>query len=295
MLGAWLINTGRKGLQDGLAIAESPAVKIGNAGLGFVKLTGHAVGTSLSPAAVSGRPCLWWDVWVAVWYEGSESIGHWQPIASRYGGAANVLQIEDDTGRVPVWLHGAKLVLDSKSWESSKDTLPAAGIALLDELGFAWSDSRRTLVIEQCVDQGAPMYVVGTLDERRNLPEPGQLRGFERLAEAIRSGTWRRELVSALPRQTRMVAVIVMGYLDMVLKIGTGKQRPGRAEDGVPPPLLPTARVVCKGSSGRPLIVSNQPDTTTLESWRRRSLKLCTIGAAVVCFAAYQLVEFARG
>ncbi len=37
--------------------------------------------------------------------------------------------------------------------------------------------------------------MVGTLDERRNLPEPGQLRGFDRLAEAVRSGTWRRELV----------------------------------------------------------------------------------------------------
>lgn len=86
--------------------------------------------------------------------------------------------------------------------------------------------------------------MVGTLDERRNLPEPGQLRGFDRLAEAVRSGTWRRELVSALPRQTRMVAVIVMGYLDMVFKVGTGKQRTGRAEDAVPPALMPTARVV---------------------------------------------------
>jgi hypothetical protein len=139
------------------------------------------------------------------------------------------------------------------------------------------------------------MYVAGTLDERRNLPEPGQLRGFDRLAEAVRSGAWRRELVSTLPRPTRMVAVIVMGYLDMVLKIGTGKQRTGRPEDAVPPPLVPNARVVWKGIGGRALIVSNQPDTTTLESWRMRSLKLCAIGAVVLLFTVYQLVEFAIG
>jgi hypothetical protein len=276
-------------------MVDTPAAKIGNAKLGLAKLNGLAVGTSLSPAAVSGRPCVWWDVWVGVWYEASESPGHWQPVASRYGGEAGLLEIEDGTGRVPVWLHGATLILDSKSWESDKDTLPAAGIALLDELGFAWSDPRRTLVIETCVEQGAPMYVVGTLDERRNLPEPGQLRGLDRLAEAVRSGTWRRELVSALPQPTRMVAVIVIGYLDMVLKVGTGKQRTGRPEDAVPPSLVPKARVVWQGIGGRPLIVSNQPDTTTLESWRKRSLRLCTIGAVVLCLTVYQLVEFVVG
>lgn len=296
LLGASVLYRGRQGLRDHMAMGKQTTTKIGAAALGGVRLQGRAVSQNLSPAAVSGRSCVWWDVWVGLWYETQDSPGHWMPVASRHGGEVGVLEIEDDTGRVPVWLHDAKLILDAQTWESDKDSLPAAGMALLNELGFAWNDgSRRIMVIEKCVAQGSPMYVVGTLDERRNLPEPGQLRGLQRLQESVRTGTWRRELVTALPRPTRMVAMVVIGYLDSVLNVGAGKRRKPRVEDAMPPALPPNARVVWHGSGGRPLVVSNLPDDSALEAWRKRSLKLCAGGAAVLLFTVYQLVEFVVG
>jgi hypothetical protein len=259
VLGGWLCRRGLAGLRDGLAVANTPTAKAGSAALGLVELQGRAVTTEASAAGVTGRPSIWWDVTVYLWYAAGKN-GRWREVAGRHGGRIDLVEFEDDTGRLPIWLQGAILKLDDSSWESGKDTLPAAGIALLDELGFPWNGSRRIRVTEVCLAMNDTLYVLGTLDEWRNLPQPSEAGLIERGLQEISSGRVRRMLVRAAP-----------------------------------PALAPTALVVWKGRNGRPFLFANRPEKVALESLRTRSLWIFGFGGAVLAFTLYQLVQLYVG
>ena len=294
-LGGWLCRRGLAGLRDGLAVANTPTAKASSAALGLVELEGRAVTNEASAAGVSGTPSVWWDVSIYIEYEDGERNLEWRQVAARHGGRIDLVEFEDDTGRLPIWLPGAMLLLESAAWDSQKDTLPPRGIALLDELGFPWNGNRHLRVTEECLAANQTLYVLGTLDERRNLPEPSEAGAIERGLQAIRSGQWRRMLVGAAPVPLRMVVAVLIGYLDMMTQLGHGGERSPRDIVAAPPALPPTALVVWKGRSSRPFLVANRPENAALESLRRRSLWTFGIGAAVLCFTLYQLIDLFLG
>lgn len=295
LIGAWLFRRGLYGLRDGNSAANTPTAKASSAALGLVELEGRAITACPTPAGVTGRPSAWWDVAVYLWYADSQRNGQWQQVAARFGGSNDAVEIEDDSGRLPIWLEGANLVLQAQSWESGKDALPAPGAALLDELGFPWSSGKQIRVVEQCVEVNATLYVLGTLDERRNIPEPSQASGLERARQLWRTGQWRRALVGALPAPARVMAALVIGYVDMMAKLGWGGERVQRAEAAAPPAIAPTALLIWKGRGGRPFLVSNRTERVALGALRQRSLIVAGVGAAVLCFTLYQLVELVLG
>jgi hypothetical protein len=295
VLGAWLFRKGLYGLRDGNAVANTPTAKAGSAALGLVELEGRAVTAEPSAAGVTGRPSVWWDVAVHLWYEDGQGNGEWKQVAARYGGNDEVVELEDDSGRLPIWLEGAQLLLQASSWESGKDTLPAPGVALLDELGFPWSGGKKIRVVEQCVEVNATLYALGTLDERRNIPEPSATRGLARLKHLWRTGQWRRALVGAVPEPARIIVAVTISYLGMMTQLGRGGERVQRADASRPPAIAPTALLVWKGSGDRPFLVSNRSEHDALADLRRRSLIVTGIGAAVLCYTLYQLVGILLG
>lgn len=288
-LGGWLCRSGLAGLRDGLAVANTPTARAGSAALGLVELEGRAISAEASAAGISGRPSVWWDVSVYLEYEDGERNLHWRPVASRHGGRIDLVEIEDNSGRLPVWLPGATLLFGTRRWESGKDELPAPGQALLEELGFPWG-SARILVTEECVENNQTLYVLGTLDERRNLREACEAGWGERTAQSIRSGQWRRVVVGAVPVPLRIVVAVLIGFLDLVT-MGRGGDRSERDIVGEPPAMAPSALAIWKGRSGRPFVVSNQPESAALSALRRRSLWTFGIGVGVMCYALYELVE----
>ena len=294
-VGAWLCRRGLAGLRDGQAVASMPTSSAASAALGLVELEGHVVGGETSAAAITGRSSVWWDVAIYLWYDDSDNNGSWQQVAARHGGNIGLIEIEDASGRMPVWLPGATLLLDTQTWESGKDELPGPGSALLDELGFEWNDGRRKRVIEQCVEASQNLYVLGTLDERRNLREPSEAGPIERGLHLVRSGEWRRALVGAVPAPMRIVVAVLIGYLGMMTQIGRGGERAPRDIVAAPPVLAPNARVVWKGLQGQPFVVSNRPEQSALASLRKRSLWTIGAGGAALCFALYQFVELFGG
>lgn len=295
VLGGWLCRSGLGGLRDGMAVANTPTAKAGSAALGLVELEGRAVGAEASAAGVTGRPSVWWDVSVYLEYEDGERNREWRQVASRHGGRIDLVEIEDSSGRLPIWLPGATLLLGARSWESGKDGLPAPGLTLLEKLGFPWNGTRRIRVTEECLETNESLYVLGTLDERRNLREPGEAGFIERAEQSIRSGQWRRTLVGAVPVPLRIVVAVAIGYLDMLTQIGHGGDRSPRDIVAAPPAMAPNALVVWKGRSGRPFLVSNRPESAAMAALRRRSLWTFGIGGAVLCFTLYQLVELFLG
>ena len=63
-----------------------------------------------------------------------------------------------------------------------------------------------------------------------------------------------------------------------------------------PPPSLAAERLlVWRGTEGRPFLVSDRPEASALPAYRRRALITGGIGAALLCFAAYELVTTVTG
>jgi hypothetical protein len=273
-------------------MTNTPTSKAGSAALGLVELEGRALSTESSPAPVTGRVSAWWDVTVSVWSEDSSGKGQWSQMAARHDGRIDLIELKDDTGRLPVWLPGAVMLLEPRTWETGKDVLPTGGVALLEELGFPWDGQRRLLVREDCLEVGHSVYVLGTLDERRHLREPSEAGLIERGLQQLASGQWRRTLVGAVPAPLRVVVTVLIGYLGMLTQMGNGGARALREEVVAPPAIEPNALVVWKGRSGRPFLVSNRGEAAALAALRKRSLWTFAAGGAVLCYTLYQLVEF---
>jgi hypothetical protein len=237
----------------------------------------------------------WWDVTVCVWSEDGDGNGEWRQMAARHDGSVDLIELEDETGRLPIWLPGATLLLDIRSWETGKDVLPPGGVALLDELGFPWNGQRRLLVREECLEVGHTLYVLGTLDEGRNLRVPSEAGPLERGLQQLVSGQWRRTLVGAAPAPIRVIVAVLIGFLDIFTQVGRGGERAMRDVLVTPPPLVPSALVVWKGRSGRPFLVSNRPEDAALAALRTRSMWTFGAGAAVLCYTLYNVVDFFVG
>ena len=299
VVGGWICRDGLAGLRDAISLANTPTSKTRSAAVGLVELEGRAITNHPSPAGITGRPSVWWDVSVYLWYVDSDRNEAWQQVAARYGGNKDVVHLEDDSGRLPIWLEDATLLLNASAWDSEKDQLPAQGLALLDEMGFPWAGNKRIRVVEQCLEANGSLYVLGTLDERRHVRAFSQMQGLDRWRYLLRSGEWRRALVTAVPAvpaAARMVAAVLIAYIDMMTSIGRGGKRPSQgAAQGEPPAMDPAALVVWKGLSGRPFVVSNLPETAALTGLRRHSLVTVVFGGAILCFTLYQLIEYFGG
>jgi hypothetical protein len=291
LLAAWLAHTGLSGLRDAGSITNTPNARIGAAGIGLVAIEGRAVSAQASPAAVSGRPSVWWDVGLDGWSapQGSHEGGDWRQLAARHGGTIDVLDVEDHTGRVSVWLKDATLVLATQTWEAEREALPPAAVALMRELGFPWKGRLR--LRETRLEVDAPVYVLGTLDQRRAIPEPGEEGPIARTTRAFRTGEWRRQLLRVLPQALRVVVATLFGFLSIVLGVGRGGERTQGPQDSSPPDLPGHALLIWKGLAGRPFVVSNGPAPDVIAQLRTRSLLRGAGGAGVAFYGVYELFQ----
>lgn len=289
VVGAWIFRDGLNGLRDALHMANTPTAKAASAALGLVELEGRAVTEHPSAAAASGRLCVWWDVAVQVRSNDDDNDSSWSPVMARHGGSADTLMVEDATGRIPVWLRDADLLLHQHTWETGKDELPESGIALLQGTMFAWNSGKRIRVCETRLELDAPLYVFGTLDEARHLR--GNEPMLARWTRALRNGSWRPALLRRLPAPLRLPIGVLLGFLDLVLSTGTGGRRVAPLQDVPPPALDPSALLVWRGRAGRSLIVSDRRETQALEQLRKRSLWRAGIGGAVLCYCLYELIN----
>ena len=289
-LGIWLFRGGLSGLRDAASVANTPTARVSSAAIGLVELEGLAKTAHPSPAAVTGRPSVWWDVAVDVYSDNRDS-GGWHQMAARHGGTMDTLEVEDQTGRVVVWLKDAQLLLFADSWETGKDHLPAPGDALLEELGFPWRGNRRLRVRETRLEVDAPVYIVGTLDERRTISDGREAGMLARIVSLIRTGQWRDRILRALPRWLAMLVATLFGFLSIVSGVGRGGERVKGPHDSAPPDMAPGAVLVWKGRAGRPFIVSNGRGTQALAQLRTRSLYRAAAGIGVLCYCAYELFQ----
>ena len=287
--GLWCFRKGIIGLRDALAVANTPTAKVSSASMGLVELEGRAVTQRPTPAVVTGVPCVWWNMQVEVWQKrtsGRHRGSRWVQVMARNGGEVDTLWLEDDTGRMPVWLRDADLLLSEDVWEKGKHELPPGGLQLLAGTPFDWTGTKRVRVREQRMEANGQVYVLGTLDEAHRLKDVGEQRALERWTLLIRSGEWRQKLVEAMPAVLRGPMLVAIGYLSLLSGSGDANK-----QESPPPSLQPTDVLVWKGRAGRPLIVSNQRETAAASQLRKRSLWYIGIGIAILCWLLYELTK----
>jgi hypothetical protein len=289
-LGVWLFRDGLSGLRDAISVANTPTARVSSAAIGLVELEGLAKAEHPTPAAVTGRPSVWWDAAVDVWSSDRDN-GGWHQMAARHGGTMDTLEVADKTGRVVVWLKDADLLLATDSWETGKDHLPAPGVALLDTLGFPWGANKRLRVRETRLEVDAPVYVLGTLDERRTISNHGSGGPLAQLRSLIRTGQWRDKLIRVLPRPLGLLVAVLLGFFSIFLGVGRGGERPQGPHDSVAPEMPPGAVLIWKGRAGRPFIVSNGREGQALSQLRTRSLYRAAAGIGVLCYCVYELFQ----
>jgi hypothetical protein len=294
VLGGWCFRRGLAGLRDALQITNMPTARVTSAAMGLVELQGQAITNAPCAAGASGRASVWWEVAVDAWESDAKGRdGGWRQLVARHGGRTDALVLQDATGRLPIWLRDADLLMREHSWESGKDELPAAGRELLRAAGLAWDGARRLRVRDRRMEAGGPLYVLGTLDEARHLGFAGHgQRGLAGVGRALRTGAWRSALVRRLPGFVRPPVIVTLAYLDMLCSLGRGGERARAPQDSAPPSGLgPAAVLVWKGRAGRPFIVSDQRETGALAQLRRRSLWLLAVGAGVMCWCLHELIQ----
>lgn len=293
IIGGWLFYDGLSGVRDAIALSNTPPSKVNSAAVGLVEMEGRAVTNDPSPAGITGRPSVWWDVYVSVWKERSgNKAGSWQQVASRHGGTIDVVILEDDTGQIPIWLKDAKILLKEQSWESDADILPTDGMALLDEFGFPWSNtSRKIKVREVCLEVNGALGVLGTLDERGSVIDASPATGFGHLLYLARTGEWRRKLIKAIPgRPAKSVVATLIAYFQLLKGVG-GDVRQNGADTTPPPSLGSSELLVWKGRSGRPFLVSDGTGQDAVGAWRKSSLRTAGVGAFILCFFVFELLR----
>jgi hypothetical protein len=155
-----------------LAVSGTATAKASSAAIGLAELAGRGHADDVSTAPVSRTPCLFWSVDVQRWEKRRKSRGWNNKLRNSFG--VETLELEDSSGSVLVWTRGAELIPIKQVWRSEDGNPPEAALKLAAAAGFQWPEpsSRNPMrITEERIPSEAPLYVMGTLAERREIPD----------------------------------------------------------------------------------------------------------------------------
>ncbi len=281
--GAWLFRRGFMEYRNRLAVSGTPTAKANSAAIGLSELSGRARGAHPSLSPISGTPCVYWQAEIRQWVKGGDGKGHWQTHFKRESAPLDTVELEDETGRVLVWCQGAEVILQTQRWRSNHEAeVPAQAQALLASVGKGWpprSDSNHMHLTERRLEEGGPLYVMGTLAESwrvqaaAGVPSGGPASPTERPVPMSRPGS-----LSAVP-----------ALAWAMLKRQVRKEVRGRASS--PPALDPQRVLVWKGDQGRPFIIADRTEHDTIKSLHRRMWIFLMVGAGLMAGALYYALD----
>jgi hypothetical protein len=256
-----------------LAVSGTATAKASSAAIGLAELSGRGRAEHPGKAPVSEIPCLFWSVDVDQWSRHSKRRGWTNKLHKSF--AVDTLELEDDSGRVLVWTRGAELISVKQVWRSEDGDPPETARRLVAATGLEWPEpsSRAPMKItEQRILSDAPLYVMGTLAERRQIPEKP-------------TSFWTRLLekwASVAPRLDDQS----FGTAFRFASDGARRWLARDLQTMVPrwsPPHVDQHRVlVWKGDQRRPFIISGLPEREALSALSRRAWLYILGGGALM-------------
>lgn len=259
--------------RDRLAMQGTATARAASAALGLVELSGRGYAEHVRPSPVTDTPALFWEVEV---HQRLRRGNHraWRRIFSR-SFAVGTLDVEDDTGRIPVWTHRAEIVHTTETWRSKDGMPPAGGLTLVAALGLEWPErsSRSPMTItEKRIPSGAPVYVIGTLAERRQIPA----RPTPWLARVL--GRW----ASTSPRLDGQSWPDAFRFVAQGGKRWVARDLQTLVPEWSPPDMAGERVLVWKGDRGRPFVIAASGEDAARRALLRRMLLFIAAGAALM-------------
>jgi len=245
-----------------LAVSGTATAKAASAAIGLAELAGlgHAEGTSKAP--VSETPCLFWSVNVDQWQRRSKRRGWHNKLHRTFDVGA--LELEDESGRVLVWTRGAELVSVKQVWKSEDGDPPEAGLRLVASTGLQWpepSSGYPMRITEERILSEAPLYVMGTLAERRQIPDrPTSL--LPRLLNG-----W----LDTAPRLDGQSFGAAFRFTSQAAKRFLARDLHALVPRWTPPDVDPHRVVVWKGDQRRPFIIAGVVEREAIRALSRRA------------------------
>lgn len=142
-------------------IIDTPTALAKSAAIGRAELCGIARGDTVERSPITGKPCAYWEAEILEYQRSLKS--RWAVIARETAPASHVW-LEDESGRIPVFLYGVHWAMEDDDEFSTNTPLPEGGHAFLERYGFVWNP-KHLKVTERRIEEGKPMYVLGTLAE----------------------------------------------------------------------------------------------------------------------------------
>ena len=288
--GGVLFRSGFRSLRTTLTIRGTPTAKATSAAIGLAELTGsaRAIGEPV-PAPVTGVPSLFFAVMVERHErDPNEGGAEWVTVARRRSRPLERLELEDASGRIPVWARGSDLILDERVWESDKSEplLPEAAKLLLAELGLFWQPDPKLRLTEIRLGVGDPVFVLGTLSERRVVHDlatgaPRVLSTSARTPSRWSAAAWKTSkdvpfagLIARLPESLRQTVLAL-------LELGSARARE-EAVLGGPPELASERVMVWRGDGSRPFLIADHSEDAALRRLSERVVALLVVGGLLM-------------
>jgi hypothetical protein len=276
-----------------LSVTGTATAKANSAAIGLVELSGRAYAANPSEAPVTKTQCAFWRV--VVQHKGDKSFRWaewtWNDVMKRSSGLLDGLVLQDETGQVPVWPRDAEVIPVRQVWRSTQGDAPDDVKQFFGKLGLEWPSkwSRSPVKItEERIEQGGPLYVMGTLAERRQIPATKQ-GWFTTLLDR-----WAPSSPEAPPENVQSFS----GTFSYARKVGLrwfAKDLRPLAPAWLPPEMNPHDVLVWKGDQGRPFIVSGVLEPQALRALSRRAWLFLFGGAGLMVLMLWQFLEKLTG
>ena len=230
-----------------LAVSGTATAKASSAAIGLSELSGLGHAGNPSNAPVSKSACLFWSVEVHQWQKRGKRRGWNCKLQKSFG--VETLELADASGRVLVWTRGAELIRVKQVWKSEDGNPPETALQLVAATGLTWperSSGYPMKVTEERILADSQLYVMGTLAERRQIPE----KPTSFLPRLL--GRW----ADMAPRLDDQSFVAAFRFASQGARRWLARDLQPVLQRWSPPNVDPHQVLVWKGDQGRPFIIS---------------------------------------
>jgi hypothetical protein len=274
LIGAGVFWLGFRQYRNSLIVRNTPTSRIDAAAIGLVEVCGRVVAGSPLIAPISGKPCVYWQVKAQA--KGDKQT---QILADRHGSCSH-FEVEDETGRVLVWPWDCEIVVtNSQTWQGDATlrlTTPLVADAVR-RVPHQLRDSIR--VTEKCIEAGKPVYVLGTLSERRDVAKRASF------IVDIRNRVQNRQAGSLHDTQERppFFKVLVLAIAMTVWwLIGSPYGDANQTFPGDPPEVDPHQVMIWRGNRNRPFVIGDAQESVIRHTLNRWSMFGIAGGAGIM-------------
>lgn len=260
--GAFAFRHGFIEYRNKLAVSGTATAKASSAAIGLAELVGRGSADDVRDSPITKTPCLFWSVEVEQWSTQSKRRGWRSKVHRSFG--VETLELDDETGRVLVWTRGAEIITVKQVWRSEDGDPPEAGLRLVAATGIPWPDrssSHPMRITEERIAADGPLYVMGTLAERRQIPDTPK-------------APWTRFLnrwADTSPRLDDQSFIAALRFAAQGGRRWFARELQPTAPRWTPPNVDQHQVLVWKGDQRRPFIIAGLLERDALKALSRRA------------------------